>query len=119
MTVCIDEKIDEFIEGMKKRPFYGNDTFTLGFELITVGNDVLAAIGSSINQEKERRKKMEQIGQNVSYEVDDKILTLEIDLSRDFGPSRTGKTIIIATTSGNKRVDDTGAIIGLNVYRKP
>ncbi|MGI5927008.1 MAG: hypothetical protein ACOX8A_07495 [Thermacetogeniaceae bacterium] len=46
-------------------------------------------------------------------------LHLEIDLARDLGPSKSGKTMMIATTSGNKEIPGTdGAIIGLNIYRK-
>ena len=51
--------------------------------------------------------------------VDENILTIKVDLSKEFGPSASGKTIIIATTSGN--VDIPGAEdkkIGLNIYRK-
>ena len=51
MTVCLDEKIDDFIMLMKKQTFGGNDTFTLNFSLQTVGNDVLSAIGCAINKE--------------------------------------------------------------------
>ena len=45
-------------------------------------------------------------------------LTITVDLAKDFGPSNSGKTIIIATSSGNKPIEDTGAVIGLNIYRK-
>jgi hypothetical protein len=57
------------------------------------------------------------IGQNVETEVEGSILTIKIDLSKDFGPSASGKTIIIATTSGNQRITDE-ATLGLNLYRK-
>lgn len=46
-------------------------------------------------------------------------LTIEVDLSKNFGPSRTGKTIIIASTEGNVKApqsDDT--FVGLNIYSK-
>jgi len=46
-------------------------------------------------------------------------LIIEIDLSRNFGPSRTGKTIIVASTEGNKKVPDTEDVfVGVNVYSK-
>jgi len=48
----------------------------------------------------------------------DQILTITVDLKQDHGPSKSGKTIIIASTQGNKAVQDTGATIGLNIYRK-
>jgi hypothetical protein len=52
-------------------------------------------------------------------EVKDNILTIKVDLSKEFGPSSSGKTIIIATTEGNISIpgnDDKK--IGLNVYHK-
>ena len=55
---------------------------------------------------------------NATLKVDKNKLTIEVDLSKDFGPSNSGKTIIIATSSGNKPVEGTDAVIGLNIYRK-
>lgn len=47
------------------------------------------------------------------------ILTIKVDLSREFGPSSSGKTIIIASTEGNIAVEGhEEAKVGLNVYRK-
>lgn len=51
--------------------------------------------------------------------VEGNILTVKVDLSKDFGPSKSGKTISVASTLGNKKVpgnEDT--FIGVNVYRK-
>jgi hypothetical protein len=46
-------------------------------------------------------------------------LTIKVDLTKDFGPSSSGKTIIIALTKGNVAVDvHEEAKVGLNVYRK-
>jgi len=56
------------------------------------------------------------LGQNIDAKIDGKILTLTIDLSRDVGPSKSGKSRIVATTSGNIQLPD-GAKIGLNIYR--
>ena len=55
---------------------------------------------------------------NVEMSVDANILTIKIDLSKEFGPSKSGKTIMIATTSGNVTVPGREEIIGLNVYKK-
>ena len=55
---------------------------------------------------------------NVATSVKDNTLTIKIDLAQTFGPSKSGKTIIIATTEGNQRVDGCDAVIGLNVYKK-
>ncbi|MBU1966122.1 MAG: hypothetical protein KKD24_10010 [Proteobacteria bacterium] len=55
---------------------------------------------------------------NVEMKVDGNILTVKVDLTKDFGPSSSGKTIIIASTEGNVSVDGHEAKVGLNVYRK-
>jgi len=56
--------------------------------------------------------------QNAQLAVSGNILTITVDLSTSQGPSKSGKTIIIATSSGNKPIEGTDAVIGLNVYRK-
>ena len=38
---------------------------------------------------------------NVEMSVEGTILTVKVDLSKEFGPSSSGKTIIIATTEVN------------------
>jgi hypothetical protein len=38
--------------------------------------------------------------QNVKMTVKGDILTIEVDLSKDLGPSSTGKTRIVASTEG-------------------
>ena len=56
---------------------------------------------------------------NVEMKVDGNILTIKVDLSKEFGPSSSGKTIIIASTEGNVAIDGREETkIGLNVYRK-
>ena len=56
---------------------------------------------------------------NVEMTVDQNILTIKVDLTKEFGPSSSGKTIIIATTEGNVSVPGAEEKkIGLNVYRK-
>jgi hypothetical protein len=55
---------------------------------------------------------------NVQMAVDGNILTIKVDLSKEFGPSSSGKTIIIASTEGNISVPDRDEKVGLNVYRK-
>ena len=46
------------------------------------------------------------------------ILTITVDLSKEFGPSASGKTIIVASTEGNVALPDREEKIGLNMYRK-
>ncbi len=55
---------------------------------------------------------------NVEMEVSGDILTLTTDLTKDFGPSKSGKTIIVASTEGNKSVPGREEKIGLNIYRQ-
>lgn len=38
---------------------------------------------------------------NVEMTVEGTLLTIKVDLSKEFGPSSSGKTIIIASTEGN------------------
>lgn len=54
---------------------------------------------------------------NVEMKVEGDKLTIEVDLSKNFGPSASGKTIQIASTLGNKQVKE-GVFMGLNVYKK-
>ncbi len=56
---------------------------------------------------------------NVEMKIEGSILTIKVDLTKDFGPSSSGKTIIIASTEGNVAIDGyEKAKVGLNVYRK-
>ena len=56
---------------------------------------------------------------NVEMNVDGNILTIKVDLSKEFGPSSSGKTIIIASTEGNMAIEGREEVkVGLNVYRK-
>ena len=57
--------------------------------------------------------------QNVKWEIKDGKLIIEIDLSEEFGPSKSGKTITVASTRGNQEVEGTDVIIGLNAYKYP
>ncbi len=55
---------------------------------------------------------------NVELNVEGSILTIKVDLTKEFGPSASGKTIIIASTQGNVPVPEREERVGLNVYRK-
>ncbi len=62
----------------------------------------------------------ENFMKNVEMSVDGTMLTIKVDLSQEFGPSSSGKTIIIASTEGNIAVEGhEEAKIGLNIYKKP
>lgn len=55
---------------------------------------------------------------NVEMAVNGNTLTITVDLTKEFGPSSSGKTIIIASTEGNFTLPGRGEVVGLNVYRK-
>jgi len=55
---------------------------------------------------------------NVELSVSDNTLTIKVDLTQEFGPSSSGKTIIIASTEGNFPLPGRVEVVGLNVYRK-
>ena len=56
---------------------------------------------------------------NIEMQVQGDMLTVKVDLKKEFGPSASGKTTIIATTEGNVTVPEHENIkIGINVYRK-
>ena len=55
---------------------------------------------------------------NVEMTVEGTMLTIKVDLSKEFGPSASGKTIIVASTEGNITVPGRKEKVGLNVYRK-
>ena len=56
---------------------------------------------------------------NVEMKLEGDILTIKVDVTKEFGPSASGKTIIIASTEGNIAIPDKEDVkIGLNVYKK-
>ena len=63
-----------------------------------------------------------QLGQNVEVTINDgkkgKRLVIEVDLSAAGEPSKSGKSVVIASTKGNKAILEAGVVLGLNVYRK-
>jgi hypothetical protein len=56
---------------------------------------------------------------NVVITVKGTIATITLDLSKKFGPSSSGKTIIVASTEGNKPIEGSEVILGLTAYTKP
>ena len=57
---------------------------------------------------------------NVETKVEGDILTITVDLSKDFGPSKSGKTIVVASSLGNQSIPDKEEMkIGLNIYKYP
>jgi len=57
--------------------------------------------------------------QNIKLVVADDKLIITMDLTKDYGRSKSGKSTIIATTAGNISIPDHPDIhLGLNLYRK-
>ena len=58
------------------------------------------------------------MAKNVDMRIEGKKLIIEVEMDQDFGPSKSGKTRIIASTEGNiSAPGDEEVKIGLNVYR--
>lgn len=56
--------------------------------------------------------------QNVDMQVMGNTLVIKVDLTKDLGPSKSGKTTMVATTEGNATVPGHPDVkVGLNVYR--
>ncbi|EJG06169.1 hypothetical protein Metli_0194 [Methanofollis liminatans DSM 4140] len=56
---------------------------------------------------------------NVDMKVEGDRLVITVDLSQEFGASKSGKSITIASTDGNVSVPGREEVkIGVNVYRK-
>jgi hypothetical protein len=55
---------------------------------------------------------------NVEMTVAGNILTIKVDLTKEFGPSASGNTTINASTEGNVTIQEREEKVGLNVYRK-
>ena len=56
--------------------------------------------------------------ENVKIDRKADILTITIDLSKPGTPSATGKTMVIASTKGNQKIDpEKNIFAGVNVYK--
>lgn len=55
---------------------------------------------------------------NIVIEVKAKKMHITVDLAKEFGPSTTGKTIIIANSHGFQAITGTDQRLNLTVTRK-
>lgn len=56
---------------------------------------------------------------NTEMKLEGDTLIIKVDLSKEYGPSSSGKTIIIASTEGNVAIPGREEVkVGLNVYKK-
>jgi len=57
---------------------------------------------------------------NMEMKLEGTTLTITVDISREFGMSTSGKSLIIASSEGNISIPGKEEVkIGLNVYKKP
>jgi len=74
---------------------------------------------SDIDSMKPDMSEGEENMKNVEMKLEGDILTIKVDITKEFGPSASGKTIIIASTEGNISIPEKDSVkIGMNVYRK-
>ena len=57
------------------------------------------------------------LGTNMKVSLKGNKLTIIVDISKRHGTSKSGKSEIVATSSGNKRIKDD-LWIGLNIYER-
>ena len=55
-------------------------------------------------------------GEGFTAKVEGNNLIITVDLNRKGTPSKSGKSLVIATTRGNVKIGDVS--VGLNVYRR-
>ena len=63
---------------------------------------------------------IKKMGKGIKYGIDtDGTLTIVIDTNVEFGKSASGKSTIMASSSGNQKIDTPigEAFLGLNLYR--
>jgi len=57
---------------------------------------------------------------NCEMKLNGNILTITVDISKEYGRSSSGKSLIISSTEGNVSIPDKEEVkIGLNIYKKP
>ena len=62
-----------------------------------------------------------EVGKGIKYSIDDNgLMTIVVDTSKDFGFSGSGKSTMIATSSGNQKINVKGEdiFVGINIYKK-
>jgi hypothetical protein len=71
-----------------------------------IEKDILSRVNSTIMK-------------NMEMKIEGTVLTITVDLAKEFGESKSGKSIVIGSSEGNISIPDNDDIkIGLNVYRK-
>ncbi len=78
----------------------------------------IAQAGSSHNPQPEKRKMAasKSYGDNVTVTQTASKITIEIDAKAEHGLSKSEKTMRVASTRGNAKLDN-GLVLGLNLYK--
>ncbi len=61
----------------------------------------------------------QSIGANLHYQIKDRTLIITIpDVTKNFGPSHSGKTLKVASTGGNTKIPEVpGIFLNININR--
>jgi hypothetical protein len=82
--------------------------------VLSTGKSFLVRVQSM----QDRQKELELMAKNIETRVQGDKLVITIDLSKNYGLSSSGKSLIIASSEGNVPVPGREDIkIGVNVYR--
>lgn len=54
---------------------------------------------------------------NITTSISGTTLTITVDLTKNFGVSGSGKSMIIASSEGNQTIGTDGVKLGLNIYK--
>jgi hypothetical protein len=82
--------------------------------VLSTGRSFLVRVQSM----QDRQKELELMAKNIETRVQGDKLVITVDLSKNYGLSSSGKSLIIATSEGNVPVPGREDIkIGVNVYR--
>ena len=60
---------------------------------------------------------MAKLGQNIDIKKENGNLIITINTKAKSTPSKSGKSLIVASSLGNKPIEGTDLILGLNLYK--
>ena len=64
----------------------------------------------------EQKKKEPKEAKNVDMSMEGDIMVIKVDTTKTFGMSKSGKTTIVGTTSGEQLMN--GVCVNLNIYKR-
>jgi hypothetical protein len=83
-----------------------------------VGTDLsINMIAFKYPEKKEVKPRKKREMQNIIATLEENIAKLTVNIELDFGASSSEKSIIVASSRGNKLIEGTEVFIGLNIYR--